>query len=447
VNERGHTAQPQEYCVRLRLVALLPLLVFISVLGATASAEADPGDDIIDVNGVLVDDTSTPAKPVSGVTISVALGGKKVGQATSGADGEFSIPLPGTPDELVGQSIVVNLDTSTLPKGTSLTDEKKTEYKLIIKTSADIRIGYRIGPKADDSSEILRKSGQNLVNGIFLGLLLALAALGLSLVFGTTGLTNFAHGELITFGALAAYIFQHNAGLAFIPAAVAGVILSGAFGFANDTFLWRPLRNRGTGLIAMMIVSIGLAIFLRNVYQYVVGAQARQFGDVPGRLRPWELGSIDVSPRTFWSALVCAIVLIGVSIAVQRTRLGKATRAVSDNAALAASSGINVDRVILTVWIVGSALAGLSGILWGMNFGLDYQFGFKILLLVFASVTLGGLGTIWGTMAGSMIVGIMVEMSSLVLPPELKYVTALVVLILVLLIRPQGILGRAQRVG
>ncbi|MGA9102963.1 branched-chain amino acid ABC transporter permease, partial [Aeromicrobium sp.] len=126
---------------------------------------------------------------------------------------------------------------------------------------------------------------------------------------------------------------------------------------------------------------------------------------------------------------------------------GKATRAVSDNPPLAASSGIDVDRVILTVWIVGAALAGLSGILWGMNYGFDYQFGFKILLLVFASVTLGGLGTIWGTMAGALLVGLMVEMSSLVLPPELKYVTALVVLILVLLVRPQGILGRAQRVG
>ena len=132
---------------------------------------------------------------------------------------------------------------------------------------------------------------------------------------------------------------------------------------------------------------------------------------------------------------------------MQRTRLGKATRAVSDNPALAASSGIDVDRVILTIWIVGAALAGMSGILWGINYGFDYQVGFKILLLVFAGVTLGGLGTIWGTMAGSVLVGVMVEMSSLVLPPELKYVTALVVLILVLLVRPQGILGRAQRVG
>ena len=277
--------------------------------------------------------------------------------------------------------------------------------------------------------------------------MLALAALGLSLVFGTTGLTNFAHGELITFGAVTTFLFQDQWGWAFIPAAILGVVLSGAFGYANDVFLWKPLRgprhrthrdddrqHRSRDLPAER-----LPVHLRSRQPQL----PRRADPAP----PWEIGPIDVSARTFWSAVICVIVLIAISIAVQRTRLGKATRAVSDNPALAASSGIDVDRVILTIWIVGASLAGLSGILWGMNYGFDYQVGFKILLLVFAGVTLGGLGTIWGTMAGSLLVGVMVEMSSLVLPPELKYVTALVVLILVLLVRPQGILGRAQRVG
>ena len=183
------------------------------------------------------------------------------------------------------------------------------------------------------------------------------------------------------------------------------VALAAVFGYANDKLLWKPLRGRGTGLIAMMIVSIGLAIFLRNIYQYIFGADNNNYKDVPIQRRPWEVGPIDISARTFWSAVICSVVLILVSIAVQRTRLGKATRAVSDNPALAASSGIDVDRVILTIWVVGAALAGMSGILWGMNYGFDYQVGFKILLLVFASVTLGGLGTIWGTMAGALLVG------------------------------------------
>jgi branched-chain amino acid transport system permease protein len=132
---------------------------------------------------------------------------------------------------------------------------------------------------------------------------------------------------------------------------------------------------------------------------------------------------------------------------VQRTRIGKATRAVADNPALAASSGINVDRVISVVWSVGAGLAGLSGVLLGMTQGFDYQLGFKILLLVFAAVVLGGLGSVWGALLGSFIIGIFIEVSTLVIPSELKFVGALVVLIIVLLLRPQGLLGRAERVG
>jgi branched-subunit amino acid ABC-type transport system permease component len=122
-------------------------------------------------------------------------------------------------------------------------------------------------------------------------------------------------------------------------------------------------------------------------------------------------------------------------------------RAVADNPALSASSGINVERVISIVWIGGAALAGLSGVLLGLTQGFDYQIGFKILLLVFAAVTLGGLGTIYGSILGSFIIGIFIEESTLFIAAELKFVGALVVLIVVLLFRPQGLLGRAERVG
>jgi branched-subunit amino acid ABC-type transport system permease component len=430
--------------VRLRTAALLSMVVGVLALGLMQPAQA--ANDAIDVTGQLSDTRSDPPKPVANVAISVEEGGNEIGKGVSGPDGAFAITLPGEPIDLLGKTITVKLDQDTLPKGTTLRDEKKTSYKVVVKTDADIRIGYAIGPATDNSVPLLSEIGQSGVNGIFLGLLLALAALGLSLVFGTTGLTNFAHGELITFGALAAFLFQDQWGWAFFPAAIVAVMLSGAFGLANDRLLWKPLRGRGTGLIAMMIVSIGLSIFLRNVYQYFFGADNHQYSGVPaGKL--WTIGDIGVSPKAFYIAVVCVIVLVTVSLAVQRTRLGKATRAVSDNPALAASSGIDVDRVITTIWIVGGALAGLSGIMWGLTNGFDYQVGNKILLLVFAAVTLGGLGTIWGTMAGSIIVGLLVEMSSIILPSELKYVTALVVLVLILLVRPQGLLGRAERIG
>jgi branched-chain amino acid transport system permease protein len=154
-----------------------------------------------------------------------------------------------------------------------------------------------------------------------------------------------------------------------------------------------------------------------------------------------------VTPKDVVVVIFSALVLVAVTVALQRTKLGKATRAVADNTALAASSGINVDRVISVVWIVGAALAGLSGVLLGMTQGFDYQIGFKLLLLVFAAVVLGGLGTAWGAIVGAIIIGIFVEVSTLVVPAELKFVGALVVLILVLLWRPQGLLGKSQRVG
>jgi branched-chain amino acid transport system permease protein len=138
---------------------------------------------------------------------------------------------------------------------------------------------------------------------------------------------------------------------------------------------------------------------------------------------------------------------VAVSLLLSRTRLGKATRAVADNPALAASSGINVSMVITIVWILGTGLAGLSGVLLGLDQQVEHQMGFKLLLLVFAAVTLGGLGTIWGAMAGSILVGVMVDMSTLFLSVELKNIGALIVLILVLLFRPQGIFGRRERVG
>ncbi len=159
------------------------------------------------------------------------------------------------------------------------------------------------------------------------------------------------------------------------------------------------------------------------------------------------MGPILVTPKDIFVILFSLAVLVAVVVALQRTRLGKATRAVADNTALAAATGINVDRVISVVWIVGAMLAGLSGVLLGMTQGFDFQLGFKILLLVFAATVLGGLGTAWGAILGAMVIGLFVEVSTLVVPAELKFVSGLVILIAVLLLRPQGLLGKSERVG
>ena len=127
--------------------------------------------------------------------------------------------------------------------------------------------------------------------------------------------------------------------------------------------------------------------------------------------------------------------------------MGKASRAVADNPALASASGIDVERVINVVWVLGAALAALSGILLALGQGVNWQMGFSILLLIFAGVTLGGLGTAFGALVGSLVVGLLIQLSTLFVPPELKNVGALVILIVILLVRPQGILGRRERVG
>ncbi len=442
------------------LVLWTALLLGVAAAPAQAVSEGPTspsagGNGGIHIKGRLYDTRHTPPTPVSGVKITVLdSSGKVVGEDKSDAKGEFSITLPGSPIDVVGETFTTKIDTSTLPPGTVLRNPKQVELTKKITIEADQFVAFPIGPNPNPPVPIATQALQLLVGGIVFSLLLAMASLGLSMIFGTTGLTNFAHGELITFGALVAYgvdalpgdISIGDANVTIFVAVVAAVVVSGAFGWLQDRVLWRPLRHRGTGLVAMMIVSIGLSIFLRNVYQYFAGADNHNYSQY-ATPQPWSIGPIDITPKDLAVALVAALVLIVVTIALQRTKLGKATRAVADNPALASSSGINVDRVISVVWIGGSALAGLSGVLLGMTQGFDYQVGFKILLLVFAAVTLGGLGTFWGAMLGSFIIGIFIEVSTLVIPAELKFVGALAVLIVVLLFRPQGLLGRAERVG
>jgi len=437
----------------IRTIGLLAAVVVAALAGAAApSAAAPPAttspvqQDQVNIVGQLLDNRTTPKTPVEGVKISVFDDQDNlVGEDRSGKDGRFKIPL-GDAITVLGQDFIVKLDDSTLPENSYLTDPKDIERTVSIRIASDVAVNFTIGPNIFAEDPWYDQGLDLLVSGILLGLLLALCSLGLSLVFGTTGLTNFAHGELVTFGALIAYFFDSTLGVPVILAGIIAVILSGGFGWVQDTGLWRPLRRRGTGLIAMMIVSIGLSLFLRNLYQYFFGADSHNYTQY-ATVEPWHLGPVDLTPKDLIAGLLCIVILIAVSLAVTRTRLGKATRAVSDNPALAASSGINVNQVISIVWIVGAALAGAGGFLFGLTQSFDYQVGFKILLLIFAAVILGGLGTIWGVMVGSLIVGLTVEESTLIVPAELKYVGALVLLILVLLIRPQGILGRSERIG
>ncbi len=378
--------------------------------------------------------------PLADVKISVTGQGFE-GSATSAANGSWSISVPQS------GTYEIELDEGTLPEGIKLADGQENPRQLTFGQTSNQTTIFAFGEGiVVQQGNFAQDLTNRLVAGLSFGLLLALAAVGLSLIFGTTGLTNFAHGEMVTLGAVLVFVLN-AVGAPFWLAIVVALLGGGLVGYAQDTWLWKPLRGRGTGLVPMMIVSIGLALAARYVIQFYFGGGTEQ---LPGaQSAEIQLGPISISPNNLWSLIISAIVILIVGLVLMKTRLGKATRAVADNPALAAASGIDVDGVIRIVWIVGGVLASLGGILWAYyRPGVSFNMGSQILLLIFAGVTLGGLGTVFGALVGSVVVGIFTELTTVFgAPADLKYVIPLGVMIIVLLIRPQGILGRRERVG
>ncbi len=386
----------------------------------------------------LVDSSSDPAEPVPGVTIEAMSDGKPVGDGVTDEAGRVFIPIPGR-----GQ-YTVTLDKDSLPKGIEISGTASKTITALLDGGNFVQ--FPIGVTEVESTPFAERLAQASVQGLKLGLIIALASLGLSMIFGTTGLTNFAHGEIMTFGAFATLLLNVNLGFPIIVAGLAALLAGALFGWLNDRVLWRPLRRRGVGLIAMMIVSIGLSMFLRSVFQLFFGSRYQRY-DVASQ-RQHDFGPFSLAPRDIWVMSICLLAIAIVCVALMTTRIGKATRAVADNPALAASSGLRVDGVISVVWTVGAALTALAGALTGLLYDVNFTLGFNLLLLLFASVTLGGLGTIWGALLGSLVIGIVDNVGPVFgVPESIKHVGPLAVLILVLLLRPQGILGRRERIG
>lgn len=350
--------------------------------------------------------------------------------------------------------VSVTIDPSTLPDGVELRTDKTTN--VITGSLSTINTAFPIGPDTRDVETKWDRVPDLIYSGLLFGLILALAALGLNMIFGTTGLTNFAHGELISFGAIVTFYISTGIdlpftdakiNLPFIVAAPLAVLLAMFFGWLQDTALWRPLRKRGVGLIAAMIVTIGLQFFLRNIYAYITGSRFQTYDEYYTPEGKDFHGLFTYTNRDIVIALTCIVVLVAVILALSYTRIGRATRAVADNPALAASTGINVDRVISMVWIVGTGLAALAGVFLGFQLGVTYQIGQLVLLLLFAAICVGGLGSIWGAVVGALLIGVLIDLSTLFINADLKNAGALLLLIVILLVRPQGLLGRRERIG
>ncbi|MBA2529921.1 MAG: branched-chain amino acid ABC transporter permease [Euzebyales bacterium] len=382
--------------------------------------------------------------PVPGVEIVVSTAdGEEVDTVVTAEDGSYELELPGPGDYRA------TLVEETLPEGVTLTNPDRATLEFTIRPGQSRPLLYPLGEGESAGGRLGQLAGraaQLAVEGIKFGLIIAMTAIGLSLIFGTTGLVNFAHGELVTFGAIVAWVVNVTLGVHFFLATIIAIAIGAVAGGLLDRGLWAPLRRRGTGLIAMLVISIGLSILLRYIFLYFFDGRTRPYAQYAVQ-RAVEIGPIGIAPKDIIAIGLSLLVLACVGLLLQRTKIGKAMRAVADNRDLAESSGINVELVILFVWMFGSGLATLGGVMLGLGEQVSWQMGFQLLLLMFAGVTLGGLGTAYGALLGSVIVGLFVQMSTLVISPELKNVGALLVLILILLVRPQGILGQAERVG
>ena len=407
--------------------------------GITAATSCSSNDTTGCVQGTLRDVNGNGVAKVS-LTLSDAKG--DTATTKSNANGTYIFKVT------AGGKYTLTLDTKTLPSGV----KAPTPTITITATLGQLQPAViHLNGKAKGS--VATQTGPPPVGlqvwdqfsqGLLLGLLLALASIGLSLIYGTTGLSNFAHAEQVTLGGLLAYVFSIQLGFNFILATVVTIIICAATGYLQDRFIWAPLRRRGLGLTQQMVVTIGLSLAAEYLFQFFFGSQVLPVTTTFQR----QTGPLDLTPNAYIAMAISVVVLIAVGLALTRTRIGRATRAVSDNRALAAASGIDVDRIIRLVWTVSMALAGLSGVLYALvNGGIQWSTGVQLLLLIFSAVTLGGLGTAFGALVGSLVIGVIVQMSSLFLSQNLKYATALVILIIVLLFRPQGILGRKERVG
>lgn len=424
----------------LKLLAATAAGLFVLSAAAPALAQ-EQGQSI---KGTMENIDSDIREPVEGVEVLVTQDGIAVGGGTSNADGDWEVAVP------AAGTYQVEIVLSSLPDGIGLTDaDRQTLPEVVVREGQAKFVRFALGPGLTSDVGTWDRVAGLIIIGLKFGAIIALASIGLSLIFSVTGLVNFAHGDVVTLGAVLAFFFNAS-GLGphwhILLAAIPAVALTAGFGGVQELLIWRPLRKRHSSLISMLVISIGLAFTMRYLILVFFKGLPRPFTDYVIQDDVSILG-VSLVPKNLVIIAFTVLVLVGVGLFLQRSKLGTAMRAVADNADLAESSGIDVKRVVLVTWVVGSGLAGLGGVMFGISEQVQWDMGFKLLLLIFAAVVLGGLGTAFGAMVGGFIIGVVVEVSTLWVPTEFKTVIALGVLVLMLLVRPQGLLGKRERIG
>ena len=290
---------------------------------------------------------------------------------------------------------------------------------------------------------------QLLVIGLVTGSILALAGVGVSLVYGILGVVNFAQGEYVTYGAFAAVVVNIIWKVNIVVGALAAMVAIAALSVALEYVFWRPMRRRHAGVFTMFVASLGLSLIMRGVLYSTASPNPRTYR--VNVFQVYDIGGVRLSQSQLTALVIGVVSIVLVGLLFSRTHMGKSMRALSDNRELAAIAGVDVQRVVLVTWVIAGGLAGLAGVLQGLTQdSFDANMGFILLLPVFAAVILGGIGSAYGALAGGLVLGVAMQLSTWTklgggLSPIWEQVVAFTVLVLALLVRPTGLLGRAVR--
>jgi branched-chain amino acid transport system permease protein len=278
---------------------------------------------------------------------------------------------------------------------------------------------------------------QLVVNGLIAGTILAVPAIGITAIYAVLRFPNFAIASIATIGAFAGYVANVRFGMPALAATAIAFVVAGIVGVVSDEYVLKPIRP--TGLLAAAIASVALTIALENVVRFIFGNDLRGY-DLPIQ-RDWRIFDIRIGPQQVENFAVAVLAMAAVFLFLAFTRTGKAMRAVADNPTLADIKGINADMVGRLASFVGMGLAGTGGMLVGLDTSIDPLTGFRAVLSVFAAAVVGGLGSIPGAVVGALTIGVAEELSLLVLDPPYRSAIGFVAILLVLTLRPRGLLG------
>jgi branched-chain amino acid transport system permease protein len=285
---------------------------------------------------------------------------------------------------------------------------------------------------------------QQLINGLALGSVYALLALGYTMVYGIIQLINFAHGEIYMIGAFAGFYSASTLKLSLLPTLLIAMIVSALAGIIIEKIAYKPLRN--SPRIALLITAIGVSLFLQNAMRLLVGSNPKPFPDLinAGSIN---IGSIQIEVKTILMFVVSALLVILLQFIVYKTKVGKAMRASSQDMEAASLMGINVDNTISITFAIGSALAGIAGVLVAISYpSITPYMGAMPGLKAFVAAVLGGIGSIPGALVGGIAIGLLETFSKAYISTNFSDAIVFAILIIILLIKPSGLLGKKTNV-